>query len=52
MFYFSFSSTAARSYIQCKMKIIVLVKEGFILLMYKVWGRKYLQESAYEKQID
>ena len=41
---FSLSSNAARSSIPCTMslKMVVLFKDGFILLMYKIWGRKKL----------
>ena len=41
---FSLSSNAACSSIPCTMslKMAVLFKDGFILLMYKIWGRKKL----------
>ena len=41
---FSLSSNAACSSIPCTMnsKMVVLFKDGFILLMYKNWGRKKL----------
>ena len=41
---FSLSSNAARSSTPCTMslKMVVLFKDGFILLMYKIWGRKKL----------
>ena len=41
---FSLSSNAARSSIPCTMslKMVVLFKDGFILLIYKIWGKKKL----------
>ena len=45
---FSLSSNAACSSIPCTMslKMVVLFKDSFILLMYKIWGRNKLHQSC------
>ena len=44
---FSLFSNSACSSILCTMslKIVILCKDGFILLMYKIWGRTKLQTN-------